>query len=138
MKITAAQIKKIYATAREKGLDSDMIHSFVYSVVKKEHISSLTKDEGIKVIDALINPQNEKSDGYRITKKQFDFIKSLEQELGWRDKPERLRGFIKKNVGVDDIKFLTKVQSSKIIEGLKKLKKRRNEVQYGEAGKEKK
>lgn len=128
MKITALQIKKIYAMARENGLDSDMLHSFVYSVVKKEHISSLTKDEGIKVIDALINPQNEKSDGYRITKRQIDFIKSLERELGWIDKPERLRGFIKKNVGVDDIKFLTKVQASKIIEGLKKLKKRRNEV----------
>ena len=124
MKITSAQIRKIHALANEKGLDNDTLHSFVYSVTKKEHISDLTKDEGIKVIDALVNPKERKTDGYRITAKQMKFIRNLERELGWADKPERLRGFIKKNAGADDLRFLTKACASNIIEGLKKLKKR--------------
>lgn len=117
-RITYNQIKKIYAAAKSRGIDNEAIHNIVYNISKKEHISELTKSEGILVIDALegkrIVGNNE-----MITGKQKMYIKGLSKELEWNE--TRLRGFIKKVGGVSDTNFLTKKNASNVIEGLKKL-----------------
>ncbi len=46
-------------------------------------------------------------------------IRQLEMELGWSDNPERLRGFIRKRLGMASIG--TKAQAIKVIEALKAM-----------------
>ena len=123
-KASAAQLRKIYALAKEKGVDNENLHSLLYSLCKKEHLSDMTIVEAVKLIDALegnINP-------YRVTPKQLHFIKRLAKDFGWDDK--RLTGFVKKVGGVDNIHWLTKKQASNVIEGMKKLKEKGAEA-YG-------
>lgn len=53
VKITPAQLRKIWASARDKGIDSDLLHTIVYQESKKEHISDLSLGEAKRVIDRL-------------------------------------------------------------------------------------
>lgn len=128
--ITAAQRKKIYATARELGLDNDLLHALVQGITGKEHISDLTKRQAGLIIDEIERRANRSGRSTVLptgsmvvlaTKKQLWKIRELEKELGWEDNPKRLRGFCKKYAGVDNPRWLTKAQAWKIIEGLKVL-----------------
>ncbi len=123
-KASAAQLRKIYALAREKGVDNDNLHSLLYSICKKEHLSEITITEAIKLIDSLEGNKNP----YRVTPKQLHFIQELAKDFGWDEK--RLAGFVKKVGGVDNINWLTKKQASAVIEGMKKLKQKGADV-YG-------
>lgn len=123
-KASAAQIRKIYVMARESRIDNDDLHSLLYSLCKKKHLSSINVAEAIKLIDCLSG----KNIPGRVTDRQIYYIKSLSKEFGWNDK--RLAGFIKKVGGADSIKWLTKRQASAVIEGMKKLKEKGAEV-YG-------
>jgi hypothetical protein len=123
-KASASQLRKIYALAREKDIDTDNLHSLLYSVCKKEHLSEISVTEAVRLIDSLSGKQNP----YRATAKQIHFVKGLAKEFGWNDK--RLAGFVKKVGGVDDIKWLTKKKASAVIEGMKKLKEKGVDV-YG-------
>lgn len=120
MKITDQQRKKLFMLKKEQGLDDEMLHSMIYTITKKEHISELTKTEGIEVINALSLHKSQKPRGNNMaSNKQMNYIKGLAKDMGWNK--TRLNGFIKKVGGVDDISFLTKTNASKVIEGLKKL-----------------
>ena len=123
-KASAAQLRKIYALAREKGIDNENLHSLLYSICKKEHLSQLTITEAVQLIDSLSG----KEIPGRVTARQIHFIQGLAKDFGWDEK--RLRGFVKKVGGVDDIRWLSKAQASNVIEGLKKLKQKGAEV-YG-------
>ncbi len=124
-KITQPQMRKIYALARKKGIDNDLLHDMVKNRCRKEHISSLTKKEAAAIIDDL--------SGYRsvmlptgrplhmATDKQMYKIQQIERSLGWAGNPARLRGFCKKYAGVDNPDWMTKQQAWRIIEGLKAL-----------------
>ena len=41
-KITPAQCRKIYALAKERGIDDETLHAHIYSVVKNESIYELS------------------------------------------------------------------------------------------------
>lgn len=123
-KASAAQLRKIYALAREKGVDSENLHSLLYSLCKKEHLSEITITEAVQLIDSLSG----KEIPGRATARQIHFIQGLAKDFGWDDK--RLMGFFKKVGGVDNIRWLTKKQASNIIEGMKKLKQKGADV-YG-------
>lgn len=134
-KITGAQRKKIYAVARELGIDNDLLHELVLRLTGKEHISELTKKEAIRVIDEL-EPRRPTRTVQRTgrqvllaTRKQYWMINKLAQELGWDDNPKRLQGFIKKYAKVDHPRWLTVKQASAVIEGLKALAERRQDYQ---------
>lgn len=118
-KISKQQLRKLYALARNKDMDNDVLHSFVWAITHKEHISELTGAEGIKVIDVLEHPAEEQQRN-RASIKQIKYIKGLAKDMGWG--AERLQGFIRKVGRVDDIRWLTPHQASDVIEGLKKLK----------------
>lgn len=124
MKITNGQIRKIYATANELGIDNDMLHTYVFNSTGSEHISTLTIKEANKVIDGLEVHRMEKEGGPvkgMSSPKQQRFIEDLAVKLGWKDEPWRLKGFIRKYAKVEDAKWLTSKQASNIIEGLKKV-----------------
>lgn len=125
-KATTPQIRKIYALAKELDIDNDLLHDFMNNTVKEKSISKLTNIQAIKLIDELEYKKTgvRKKRTYRsdrATEDQLYKIQALELELGWRDNPKRLKGFMKKYSRVDDIKWLTFDAASNLIEALKKV-----------------
>jgi hypothetical protein len=125
MRITSAQIKKIYATAKELNLDNDLLHTFIFNMIGCEHISALTIYEANQIIDELeYKKTGVRKQQYRsnmATDDQVYKIHALERELGWNDNPRRLRGFMRKYCKTDNEKWLTFDKASKLIEALKKV-----------------
>ncbi|EKR54490.1 hypothetical protein [Leptospira interrogans] len=51
--ITTAQIRKIWITAREKGISSELLHSMIFEITKKESVKELNIKEAGKVIERI-------------------------------------------------------------------------------------
>ncbi len=125
--ISTSQMRKIYALARERGMDNDLLHVYITNITKKESIKTLTIMEAVKVIDAL----EEKSTSGKelsMSKKQFAYINMLLKDLGWMTEDgecdyKRLNGFIKKRYALEHYKWLTVSEASRVIEGLKNMVK---------------
>lgn len=120
-KIRPAQLRKIFAVARELNLDDDLLHTIVYGVTGKERLSKMTKHEASLIIDDLERRAGRGRNAALATKKQLYKIRCLEEQLGWQDNPNRLRKFCLKYAGVEDPRWLTKDKAWRIIEGLKSL-----------------
>lgn len=124
-------MRKLYALAREKGLDNDLLHDMVRSQCKQEHISDLTIKQAAKLIDSLASTRTVPLPSGRplhlVSYKQLYKIRQLEAALGWSDNASRLRGFIKKYAGSDNVEWLTKEQAWRVIEGMKALLARGDE-----------
>ncbi|MCC5911341.1 MAG: regulatory protein GemA [Clostridiaceae bacterium] len=133
--ITNLQIKKIWATAREKGLEKDDLYAIIYRESKKESMKQLTKVEANKVIDAMVKPKkkNQKrtdEGGNAFTGEQRQKIYRLTEQLGWNDNNKRINGFVKKHFKVEKIEWLNPYQCNKLIEILKKMIERM-EAEHG-------
>lgn len=114
--------------SKEMGMDSDEIHALVLRETGKESMRKCTDLQLERVLKSLklmagIREQRSR----RATQAQLKFIASLEYQLGWKDNPERLRGFLKKNNYPESLKWLTVKQASNVIEGMKKLLEREKE-----------
>jgi hypothetical protein len=128
--INKAQIRKIYVTAKELGLDNELLHTFIFNLIGQEHISALTKYEAINVIDKLEERRTGKKKSKpnsRASREQLWKIKDLEKQLGWADNPKRLQGFMKKYTGIENVSWLTPYKASTLIEAMKKICKRQHE-----------
>jgi hypothetical protein len=129
--ISAAQMRKIYASARELGMDNDLLHAHINSMTGKDSLKELTVREAVKLIDSLTGaPTNPKSSG--MTQKQFAYINMLMKDLGWMTEDgkrdyKRLNGFCSKRYGIDHYTWLTSSMASKVIEGLKNMLKEQKE-----------
>jgi len=55
--ISTAQNGKLWASAKDAGLDDAAIHAWILIRYEKEHVSELTKDEASQVIEAIIDEQ---------------------------------------------------------------------------------
>lgn len=138
--ITGKQIAKIYTIGNNLGLvdsaaEQDMLHELVESITGKVSIKDLTVDEAIEVIDRLegnrTKPQQPQKRQFiqrpgMVTEGQTKKIFRLLYELKNYDEPgehaplkKRLRGFLKKYAGTDDMDFLTHSKANSVIEGLK-------------------
>lgn len=129
--ITKPQMRKLYATAREKGIDNDLLHDMVKSRYKKDSVRALTIKQAANLIDVLETGRTVSLPTGRplhlITERQIYKIRELEKALGWAENPARLRGFIKKYAGNDNVEWLTKEQAWRVIEGLKSVFKQAEE-----------
>lgn len=124
-RISAAQQRKIHVTARELGMDDDLLHEYVEMLTEKTSLKDLTTAEAVKVIDGLEGKKGYAA-GDRISWRQESYIKSLMKQLGWVDEAgepdkKRLDGFVRKQYGVDDSRWMTRKIASRVIEGLKAL-----------------
>lgn len=124
-KATAAQIRKIYITAREYGIDNDLLHEHMACLVKKYSIRDLTREEAAKVIDSLEGRQSA-SGKDAMTRKQRLYLLGLAKKLGWVDgfgkvDCERLNGMCEKYAKVARYEWLTRSGASKLIEALKNM-----------------
>ncbi|ABR46623.1 hypothetical protein Amet_4387 [Alkaliphilus metalliredigens QYMF] len=128
--ITGLQIKKIWATAREIGLEKEDLYTIIYRESKKESMKQLTKAQANKVIDAMVRPKKKKKqkrtdDGGRSsTKAQRQTIYRMTEELGWNNDNDRINGFVKKMFEVERLEWLDGYGCSRLIEILKKMIKR--------------
>lgn len=128
-KVTTAQQRKIHVLARELGMDDDLLHEYVSLLTEKQSLKELTVMEAVKVIDALEGKKGYAA-GDRISWRQERYIECLMVQLGWvleDGKPDkkRLDGFVKKQYGMDDSRWMTKKIASHVIEGLKSLATRK-------------
>lgn len=120
--ISQAQMRRIWAMAREQHMDKDMLHDLVANVTGSNSISSLSKKQGVKVIEALSRiGQSGHDRPDRASKEQIWKIRQYEKELGWDDNPKRLEGFIKRYGSVDKPEWLTPAKAWRVIEALKKM-----------------
>ncbi|KEQ23416.1 regulatory protein GemA [Paenibacillus tyrfis] len=126
MKITPEQRRKIFGIQKQHGIETDDLYSLVEQISGNRSISALTKEQGIKLIDRLCKIVGEvpKPREHRASEAMIGYIRKLEQELGWKDDPNRLLGFMKRMTGVDRLEWLTKQQGIKLIEGLKNMRGR--------------
>lgn len=122
--VTAAQVRKIYITARERGVDNDLLHEHIERLVKKDSIKLLTKEEAAEVIDSLEGKPHTGKDA--MTQKQRLYLLALAKKLGWTDgsgkvDEKRLNGMCGKYAKVSRYEWLTRSGASRLIEALKNM-----------------
>jgi hypothetical protein len=140
--ISKEQIKIIYTLGNELGIvdrmvTRDSLHELVESVTGQSHISELTAMQANDVISRLKSnmrgfEKNKKKKTEQpnvpgmASKEQKSKIWRLMYELQSYDQVtsraslnDRLRGFLKRYAGIDDIRFLSVAQAWRVIEGLK-------------------
>lgn len=123
-KITSAQMKKIYAVAKEYNIETiqgskhDQLHDIVYEVTRQRSISELTKEQAISVIDRITGAKVIGVE--RATARQVGYIRDLAKQLGWHNNPKRLEGFIRKYTKIEKLEWISVRDASNIIEGLKR------------------
>lgn len=127
-KITQGQQRKIHATAGELGMDDDLLHEYVYMLTGKESLKDLSINDAVRVIDGLEGKKGYAA-GDRISYRQESYIFILLKKINWVDdggEPDkkRLNGFVKKQYGIDDYRWMTKGIASKVIEALKEFDRR--------------
>ncbi len=115
--MTEKQRKLLFVLAKQRGMDNELLHSYVEAKTGKQSITEVTTKEANTLIDGL-QEKRQTAKG-RITEKQLKYIKGLIQCLGWEEKA--LRQFIEKQYHISNVNWLTSKQAAKLIEGLKSI-----------------
>ncbi len=115
--MTEKQRKLLFVLAKQKGMDTEVLHSYVEAQTGKQSITEVTTQEAKILLDGL--QEKKQTAKGRITEKQLKYIKGLCQCLGWEEKA--LRKFIEKQYSISNINWLTSKQAAKVIEGLKSI-----------------
>ena len=123
-RINKRQISKIWAAAKERGIDKDDVYALVLQVSGQDSIKGMTQDQANKVIDRIVGtcsrPEYQKQG--RITTDQMrKKIYMLTVYRGWDKNPKRLEGFCKKLFKVEKVEWLDKRQCYQLIETLKDM-----------------
>ena len=144
--VTRAQVAKIWACARDLGLDREML----YLLVPRGSISALSHREASELIEHLVElgarracpPEPwrrrvaaaqpkaaDASDSNTATQEQRNFIHFLFGRVGWIGSPARVRGFLRKFAGVDTVEAIRdRRRASAIIEALKAIYRRQRKA----------
>lgn len=131
--VTYGQIKMIYAAARGRGMDNDLLHEHMEMLVHRTSIKELTRKEAAMLIDSLDGKALSGQD--HATGRQMQYIFALMKELGWmteEGKPDidRLNRFLqseKAGFRLSDYRWLKKGTASDLIEALKAMAARKRE-----------
>ena len=115
--MTEKQRKLLFVLAKQRGMDNELLHSYVETQTGKQSITEVTTQEAKTLIDNL-QEKKQTAKGY-ITEKQLKYVKGLCQCLSREEKA--LRQFIEKQYGISNVNWLTSKQAAKLIEGLKSI-----------------
>lgn len=115
--MTEKQRRLLFLLAKQRGMDNELLHSYVETQTGKQSITEVTTQEAKTLIDGL-QEKKQTVKGY-ITEKQLKYVKGLCQCLSWEEKA--LRQFIEKQYGISNVNWLTSKQAAKLIEGLKNI-----------------
>ena len=129
-RINKRQISKIWAAAKERGIDREDVYALVLQVSGQDSIKGMTQDQANKVIDRIVGtcsrPEYQKQG--RITTDQMrKKIYILTVKLGWDKNPKRLEGFCKRLFKVEKVEWLDERQCYQLIETLKDMVKRKEQ-----------
>ena len=136
--VTRAQVAKIWACARDLGLDREML----YLLVPRGSISALSHREASELIERLVELGARRagarpkaagaSDPNAATQEQRNFIHFLFGRVGWIGSPARIRGFLRKFAAVDTVEEIRdRKRASAIIEALKAIHRRQRNAKSG-------
>jgi hypothetical protein len=128
---TAAQLRYIWAMARELRLDADLLHEVVEGLVGVSSLKQLTQRQAEKVISALKKQKDGATRQRRerkqrlgpktigITPRQAGYLKRLKESLGWTE--DRLNGFVKRQTSVERWEWLKREQAVWVIQAMKEM-----------------
>lgn len=130
--VTYSQIKKIYALAKEYGMDNDLLHEHMGMLTGKASMKELSMKEAAALIDSLEGKNAGRSAKDRATSRQMHYIYGLMKEIGWADEDgrpdmKRLNRFLgSPDAGfrVSDYRLLNIGMASNLIEALKAMASR--------------
>ena len=128
IKLSSSQLRKIYKTAKEIGMDNELLHSYIEALIGKEHIRDLTMSEATIVIRGLAG-EDVRSESPRfsvMSSKQKGMILYLASELGWlrEDRKvdlKRLDGYVRKEYSTLYFFNLSRSNACKCIESMKAM-----------------
>lgn len=126
--INKRQISKIWAAAKEQGIDRADVYALVFQVSNQDSIKELTQTQANEVIDRIVGAaiQNDYQEyGNVATQQMRKKIYMLTVELGWDKNPKRLAGFCRRMFRVEKVEWLNKKQCYQLIEALKDMAKRK-------------
>ena len=122
--INKRQISKIWAAAKERGIDRDDVYALVLQVSGQDSIKGLTQTQANEVIDRIVGAaiQNDYQEyGNVATQQMRKKIYMLTVALGWDKNPKRLEGFCKRLFKVEKVEWLNGKQCYQLIETLKDM-----------------
>ncbi len=130
--VTYAQIKKIFALARERGMDNDLLHEHLQMLTKRDSLSNLSRSEAVLLIDSLEGRPGAPKGQEKASSRQMSYIFGLMKAIGWvteTGKPdmERLDGFLQSDRAgfrLGSYKWLDRKKASDLIEALKQMQER--------------
>lgn len=118
--MTEKQRKLLFVLAKQQGMDTKLLHSYVETQTGKQSITEVTTQEAKALLDGL--QEKKLTVKGQITEKQFNYIKGLAGNLGWNEKT--LNQFIEKQYGISNVHWLSSKQAAKVIEGLKSIQEK--------------
>ena len=80
---SAAQMRKIYALARERGMDGDLLHVHIEVLTGKASLKEITVSDGIRIIDSLEGKRREAAGKDGASPRQLRYIYGLMGKVGW-------------------------------------------------------
>lgn len=122
--ITGAQIKKLWALAREQGMGKEDLYALIRRESAQDSMKALSKHQAIQVINVLDPPRRQRrtdTSGPAWTRGERQKVYRLTGELGWNNNNDRINGFVKRMFRVERLEWLDEGQLRKLIEMLKKM-----------------
>lgn len=129
-KLTGGQLRMIWMTAKDKGLDEDTLRALVNRETGSTSISKLTKAQAAQVINAMAEDsvrskrRHANLDGRpnMATGAQARKIEAMWAERSRADdKAASLREFLRHKFTVEDLRFLSRRRASDVIHALEKM-----------------
>ena len=129
---SAAQMRKIYALARERGMDGDLLQVHIGILTGKASLKEITVSDGIRIIDSLEEKRREAAGKDGASPRQLRYIYGLMGKIGWTTEAgepdtDRLDRFLqspKAGFNLGSHKWLMRSAASRLIEALKDMDKR--------------
>ena len=138
---SVAQVKKMWAVAKELGLDEESLRDVVAASTQQRHISTLTRQQARAVIDQLellagrvpnlgysrragMSKDEQKDEViYIVSPAECDKIQNLREQLGWTE-PE-LTAFIRKMYAREDMRYLRQKEAHGVICAMESMLQRK-------------
>ena len=127
--MTAAQLRKLYACAREAGMDDDTLHARCLAQTGRAHLRELSSREAAELIDSITGVDTSEyrrrapRPVNRASQEQLNKILALARRLGWLEDGSRVRlnGFLRVRLGVEQLDWLTPEKAVQTTEALKAM-----------------
>ena len=119
------EIRLIHVAKRELGLDEDTYRDILKNYGGHTSSAKMTSQQRNQVLDRFkklgFKVKRKNTPVTRLTPQQKWKLEQLCKQRGWSDLADpALRKFIKRTTGMDDWRFLTPRDASKVITGLEK------------------